>query len=92
MDSRYWEVLLYSKNYGRYIVTPEEFKQINPPANDWIFTGPKGVQQLVDMHVPLDTVQVLHHNSMTSLSLKFLNPKTRSSKLKTRYLLQIRQD
>ncbi len=91
-NSRYWEVFLYSKNYGRYIVTPEEFKQINPPANDWIFTDPEGVQQLVDMQVPVDTVQILQHNSMTSLSLKFLNPKTRASKLKTRYLLQIRQD
>ena len=91
-NSRYWEVFLYSKNYGRYIVRSEEFKQINPSANDWVFTGPEGVQELVDMGVPVDTVQILQHNSMTSLSFKFLNPKTRASKLKTRYLLQIRQD
>ncbi|KOH46915.1 ArnT family glycosyltransferase [Sunxiuqinia dokdonensis] len=91
-EARYWEVFLYSKNYGQYLVTPDDFKSVNPPANDWVFTGPEGVQELIDMGVPLDTVRILQHNSMTSLSFKFLNPKTRASKLKTRYLLQIRED
>ncbi len=91
-EARYWEVFLYSKNYGQYLVTSEDFKRIKPPTNDWIFTGPEGIQQLADMEIPVDTIGVFQHNSMTSLSLKFLNPKTRSSKLKTRYLLQIRQN
>ena len=91
-NSRYWEVFLYSKNYGRYIVTPQEFEQIAPPANDWVFTDPAGAQQLAELNIPVDTVRVFQHNSMTSLSLRFLNPRTRASKLKTRYLLQIRND
>lgn len=90
-EARYWEIFLYSKNYGKYLVTPDDFKRIDPPDNDWLFTGPEGVQQLVDMKIAIDTIGVFQHNSMSSLSIKFLNPKTRASKLKTRYLLRIRQ-
>ncbi|MGQ7867779.1 ArnT family glycosyltransferase [Sunxiuqinia sp. sy24] len=90
-ESRYWEIFLYSKNYGRYMVTPEDFKQINPPENDWLYTGPKGLEQLAKMNIPVDTVSVFLHKSMTSLPLKFLNPKTRASKLKPRYLVQLKE-
>lgn len=89
-ESRYWEIFLYSKNYGRYMVSPSDFKRIAPPVNDWIYTGTEGVKQLAAMRVPVDTVRVFQHNSMTRLSLKFLNPETRASKLKTRYLLKLK--
>ncbi|MEN6509987.1 MAG: glycosyltransferase family 39 protein [Smithella sp.] len=91
-ESRFWEIFLYSKNYGRYIVTPEDFKRINPPANDWLYTGPEGIRQLAEMRIPVDTIGVFKHNSMTRLPLKFLNPKTRESKLKVRYLLKLRKN
>ncbi len=91
-ESRYWEIFLYSKNYGRYMITSEDFKRINPPANDWLFTGREGIKQLTEMKVPVDTMGVFRHNSMTRLPLKFLNPKTRESKLKVRYLLKLRKN
>jgi hypothetical protein len=89
-ESRYWEIFLYSKNYGRYMITPKDFKRIAPPANDWLYTGGDGLKQLVEMKVPIDTIRVFQHNNMTRLPIKFLNPKTRESKLKARYLLKIR--
>lgn len=89
-ESRYWEILLYSKNHGRYMVTPEDFKRISPPVNDWIYTGPNGLKQLSEMNVQVDTIRVLQHNSMSRLTIKFLNPGTRVSSLETRYLLKIR--
>jgi len=91
-EARYWEIFLYSKNYGRYIVTPADFKRTNPPANDWLYTGPEGVKQLAAMKVPVDTIRVFQHNSMTNLSPKFLNPKTRALKLNVRYLLRLREN
>lgn len=90
-EARYWEIFLYSKNYGRYMVTSEDFKRVNPPANDWLYTGPEGLKNLAEMKVPVDTIRVLRHNSMTRLPIKFLNPKTRESRLKIRYLLKIRK-
>lgn len=90
-DARYWEVFLYSKNYGRYLETTENFRQIPPEVNDWLYTGPEGLRLLEQMRVRVDTVQSFSHRSMSRISLKFLNPKTRASKLEALYLVQIRE-
>ncbi len=89
-EGRNWEIFLYSKNYGRYLVTPSDFKRVAPPANDWLYTGPEGVKQLTEMRIPIDTVRVFQHNQMTRLTIKFLNPATRVSALKPRYLLKLK--
>ncbi|MEN6452978.1 MAG: glycosyltransferase family 39 protein [Prolixibacteraceae bacterium] len=89
-EARDWEILLYSKSYGRFIITSEDFKRISPPVNDWIYTGPEGVKELEEMNVEVDTVRVMKHNRMSRLTLKFLNPQTRETMLKNRYLLKIR--
>lgn len=91
-EGRYWEIFLYSGNYGKYIVTPDDYKRIAPPAGDWLYTGPQGLNELAQMKIKLDTVAVLQHKSMSSLGIKFLNPKTRASKLQPRYLLKIRDE
>ncbi len=90
-EARDWEIFFYSKNYGRFMVTPEDFKRVSPPVNDWIYTGPAGVKELAEMKIEVDTIRVMKHNSMSRLTLKFLNPKTREANLKTRYLLKIRK-
>jgi hypothetical protein len=60
-------------------------------VNDWLYTGPEGVAKLAEMKVKVDTIRVLQHNSMSRLSFKFLNPKTRTKKIKIRYLLKINE-
>ena len=90
-EARDWEIFFYSKNYGRFMVTPEDFKRVSPPVNDWIYTGPAGVKELAEMKIEVDTIRVMKHNSMSRLTLKFLNSKTREANLKTRYLLKIRK-
>ncbi len=88
-EGRYWDVFFYSKNYGQYLVTPEDLKRVAPPVNDWLYTGPNGLKELDNMQISVDTVCVLQHRSMSRIVPKFLNPKTRASKLETRYLLKI---
>lgn len=90
-EARYWQVFLYSRSYGRFMDTSEDFRRISPPVNDWLYTGPEGIGRLKEMNVKVDTLRVLKHNSMSRLSLKFLNPKTREASLKTRYLLKIKE-
>jgi len=90
-EARFWDIFLYSKNYGRYMITPEDFKRISPPVNDWLFTGQEGIKELKEMNVKADTIGILPFNSMSRMSIKFLNPKTRDAKLKTCYLLRIRE-
>ncbi len=88
-DARTWEIFLYSKNYGRYMVTANDFKRVSPPVNDWLYTTREGLKLLSEMHIRVDTVRVLKHNKMTKTSIKLLNPKTRESKLQKRYLVKI---
>ncbi|WP_423127877.1 ArnT family glycosyltransferase [Gaoshiqia sp. Z1-71] len=89
-EGRYWEIFFYSKNYGRYMVTPKDYMENPPAVNDWLYTGPEGLEELEEMNVKVDTVKVLSHRSLSRMSLKFLNPKTRKLKLETRYLLRVR--
>ncbi len=90
-NARYWEIFLYAKNYGRYMITADDFKRVSPPANDWLYTTDEGLALLSEMQVPVDTVSTLPHNSMTHLSIKILNQATRASKLQDRYLVKIRE-
>lgn len=90
-DGRYWEIFLYSKNYGRYLITPEDFRRVSPEINDWLYTGATGLKLLKEMDVTVDTVCTFPHRSMSRMSPKFLNPKTRASKLDLRYLVQIKE-
>lgn len=89
-EARYWDIFLYSKNYGTYMVTKEDFQRVNPPSGDWLYTGPSGLRQLSEMNVPVDTVLTVQHRSLSSITATFINPKTRASKLAPRYLVQIK--
>ncbi len=91
-EGRYWDIFFYSKNYGRYLVTEDDYRRFDPPANDWLYTGPEGVKELADMNVKVDTIKVFQHRSLSKMSLKFLNPRTRASKLEKRYLLRIKEN
>ncbi len=91
IQARYWDIFLYSKNYGRYIITKEDYEHINPPVNDWIFSSPEGVDQLKKMNIEFDVVNTYNHRSLSRVTPKFINPKTRESSLRKSYLLKIKE-
>ena len=87
--AREWDILLYSDNYGSYMVTPEDFAQESPSLNDWVYTSAEGIDMMARLNVEVDTIQSFQHRSLSRISVKFLNPTTRQSKLSKRYLLKI---
>ena len=89
-EARFWDIFLYSKSYGGYMITQEDYNQVKPPANDWLYTGPSGIRQLKEMNIQVDTIQILQHRSLSRITATFLNPKTRETKLSPRYLLKIK--
>ena len=88
-EARYWGIFFYAKNYGKYLITGEDFKQAQLPVGDWIYTGAEGLEQLNEMNVAYEKIAELKHRSLSRISMKVINPKTRESKLEKRYLLRL---
>lgn len=89
--ARYWSTFYYSKAPGFYMPHPSDFQERNLPSGDWVYTDDIGLKQLDDMKTQYELkVTYDHHRSLTSQSVKFLNPKTRAEHFQKRYLLQLR--
>jgi len=89
--SRFWSLFYYSKSPGFYMPEVSDFKKRELPAGDWIYTDSDGIQKLDSMNVAFELKNTFPHRSLTSQSLKFLNPKTRDKSLSERYLIQLRK-
>ncbi|WP_372771971.1 ArnT family glycosyltransferase [Mangrovibacterium sp.] len=88
-QARYWGIFFYAKNYGSYLITEDDFKNANLPAGDWIYTGVEGKGLLDEMQVSYEQVAEMKHRSLSRISMKVINPKTRESKLEKLYLLRL---
>ncbi len=87
--ARYWSLFLYSKAPGYYMPASSDFTGRNLQAGEWIYVGTEGLSQLNDLGVKYNIVKTYDHRSMTSQSIKFLNPKTRAERLQKRFLIQL---
>lgn len=87
--ARYWGIFFYSKNYGQYLITPEDLVKADLPAGDWIYTTAEGLEQLDELAVSYELVQTMPHRSLSRISMRFINPKTRASKTEERYLVKL---
>lgn len=89
-QARYWGIFFYAKNYGRYLITDEDLRNAQLPAGDWLFTGAEGLKQLDEKQVPYRLVKEMDHRSLSRISMKFINPKTRAAKMEKRYLVELK--
>jgi hypothetical protein len=88
-DARYWGIFFYSKNYGRYLVTADDLRAANLPAGDWLYTSAEGLELLNELQVTYKLVEEMPHRSLSRISMKFINPKTRAGKLEKLYLVRL---
>lgn len=88
-QARYWSIFYYSKSPGYYMIEPSDFSDRKLDAGQWIFISDEGLKQLNEMAVKYRLHKSYDHRSMTSQSIKFLNPKTRAQRLQKRYLIQL---
>ena len=87
--SRYWEIFLYSSNPGRYYMTEDDLPNLIEQKKDWVFTDTTGKDQIINKLPDTKIVAEYDHRSLSQATPRFLNPKTRASKLEKRYLLQL---
>lgn len=81
-----WSVSFYAhKNLKRVKVDDIALKV---KKGEWVYLDEKSLMKSKENGVKWSNVYDLEHYRITRLKLKFLNPKTRSSTLKKRYLVQ----
>ncbi len=67
------------------------YESIPPIApNSIIYTNARGLQELKEAGHKLEVLQTYQHYKVTALTLPFINPTTRASKLQERYLVEVR--
>ncbi|WP_163714486.1 ArnT family glycosyltransferase [Mangrovibacterium lignilyticum] len=89
-QARYWGIFFYADNYGRYLITEGDFREANLPQGDWLYTSTEGLASLDRMNVPYELISEMDHRSMSRISMKFINPKTRAGKMEKRYLVRLK--
>ncbi len=87
--SRYWEILFYSTHPGRYYVTEDDLPGLLKQNKDWVFTDTAGKDQIINKLPETEIVAEYDHRSLSQATPRFLNPRTRASKLEKRYLLHL---
>lgn len=89
-EARFWNLFLYSKSPGKYLETDEELQAFLPHPGEWIYTSENGYKKLLEMNPRVEIKKVYEqHRSLTRQSIRFLNPKTRSSRFRKMYLLEL---
>lgn len=87
---RAWSLFLYASHYGDFIRNKKELETSFSKSNDWFFTNSKGYNDMIQMGYNVTIVKkYTQDKKVTSQSLNFLIPKTRSTRFRTAYLVHI---
>ena len=90
-SARYWNLFLYSKSPGKYLLTQDDLKDFASNHGSWIYTSEEGYNEIQQAGIETEVVKVYpEHRSLTRQSLRFLNPKTRASRFGKMYLLVLK--
>ena len=90
-NARLWNLFLYSKSPGKYLVEKEDLKAFLPKPGAWIYTSEAGYNDMLAMGVNMNVVKKFtEHKQLTAQTVVFLIPKNRASRFNTMYLLELR--
>lgn len=87
-SARYWNLFLYSKSPGRYLLNTGDLQKLKTQKGEWVYTSESGYKELEKAGIKFEVEKVYpQHRSLTRQSLRFLNPKTRASRFEKMYLI-----
>ncbi|WP_297096239.1 glycosyltransferase family 39 protein [uncultured Draconibacterium sp.] len=90
-SARLWNLLLYSKSPGTYLIEKEDLEAFLPKPGAWIYTSEEGYNDMLEMGLDMNVVKKFtEHKQLTAQSGRFLNPKTRASRFLTMYLVELK--
>ena len=76
------------RSNSRY-VTKDDLPQLIYESKDWVFTDKEGKNEIMNILPSTKIIGEYDHQSLSKITLPFLNPETRASKLTKRYLLHL---
>ncbi|MDX8338411.1 glycosyltransferase family 39 protein [Draconibacterium sp. IB214405] len=89
--ARLWNLLLYSKAPGTYLIEQENLEAFLPKPGAWIYTTEDGYASMQELNLDMEVIKKFTgHKQLTSQSSRFLNPKTRASRFRTMYLVELK--
>jgi hypothetical protein len=80
-------LFFYSRKTVENVDDWDEFYQIMDQSGTWLYTNEIKYRDILSMNYDIDTVYQIRQRGMNSISLQFINPKTREQSLKTNYLV-----
>jgi hypothetical protein len=87
--SRYWEIFFYSKNPGKYFPDKTNLSALLEESGGWVFTDQEGRDEISGLLPQVQIAAEYDHHSLSRISLSFLNPGKRNTRLTKRYLLHL---
>ena len=69
-------------------INREYFSNHRKPKSMLIYTDEKGYEELLKLNESVNILKIFSHTRVSKISIKFLNPSTRSKTLKKKYLLE----
>ena len=78
----------YYLNMNTKYIDREYFSNHRKPKSMLIYTGEKGYEELLKLNDSVNILKIFSHTRVSKISMKFLNPGTRSKTLKKKYLLE----
>ncbi len=85
-----YETCFYPKNVSKFISNKKQLQDLlSQKTPFWLVTTEKGYRQVKSANGNITKQYIFPYKKLTNLSIKFLNPKTRSKVLKNIYLLKI---
>lgn len=87
--SEHRELFFYAENPGYYLYDSDDLKKCLKKSNDWIYTNDKGIEEIKSYGTEFTLVKSFKHRSVSKLTAKYLNPKTRNKSLKNMYLIKL---
>jgi 4-amino-4-deoxy-L-arabinose transferase-like glycosyltransferase len=80
-------LFFYSRKTVENVDDWDEFYRIMDKPGTWLYTNEIKYRDILSMSYNIDTVYQISQRGMNSISLQFINPKTREQSLKTNYLI-----
>ena len=78
----------YYLNMNTNYIDREYFSKHKKPKSMLIYTGEKGYEELLKLNDNVNIIKTFSHARVSKISMRFLDPSTRSKILKKKYLLE----
>ena len=83
-----FELFFYGKDDVQLIKDEGGLSKVCQQPGSWIFCYDKGLQDIKDLHTPIDTIYRFKHRGIYNMGIKFILPSKREKSFQSTYLVK----